>query len=260
MKKYSILILFGFLFSSHLIYSQVSIIPKPNAIKSKDGNFNFVKGLDLKITRGDEGTKVLFKQLQDYVKLHNIPIVQFSTTTLTINLLQSGTSDMPPEGYVLNIFPNNISITSSGNAGIYYGMQTLFQILDQDAMKILPCMEITDRPAFSYRGFQIDVSRHFFKVDVIKQYLDVMAKLKMNQFHWHLTDDQGWRIEIKKYPKLTQTGSCRTEKDGKEVCGFYTQDEIKQVVQYAKDRFINVIPEIDLPGHSSAVIAAYPEL
>lgn len=260
MKKYFILIFFGILFSAHLTYSQGSIIPKPNSIKYKDGNFNFTKGLDLKITRGDEGTKLLFKQLQDYVKLHNIPVVQFSTTTITINLLQAGTSDMPAEGYILNISPNNISITSSGNAGIFYGMQTLFQILDQNAMKILPCMEINDRPAFSYRGFHIDVSRHFFGVDVIKQYLDVMAKLKMNQFHWHLTDDQGWRIEIKKYPKLTQVGSCRTEKNGKEVCGFYTQDEIKQVVQYAKDRFINVIPEIDLPGHSSAVIAAYPEL
>jgi hexosaminidase len=133
-------------------------------------------------------------------------------------------------------------------------------MLRTDTTKSLPCLTITDEPAFSYRGMHLDVSRHFFEPAVIKKYLDVMAKLKLNQFHWHLTDDQGWRIEIKKYPKLTETGAVRTEKNGSTHGGFYTQEQIREIVQYAKERYITVIPEIDFPGHASAIIASYPEL
>ena len=121
-------------------------------------------------------------------------------------------------------------------------------------------MEITDTPQFKYRGMHLDVCRHFFNREVVMQYLDLMAKLKMNTFHWHLTDDQGWRIEIKKYPRLASIGGYRTERDGSRYGGYYSQHDIKEIVEYASKRFITIIPEIELPGHSSAAIAAYPFL
>src|SRR5205085_662271 len=232
------------------INAQVSIIPRPNNIKTNAGKFSYAKGVDLKIIRGDEPTKLLFQQLTQFIKNKKISIVQFSATTINLNLLQAKGSDVADESYTLNIAPANITVSSFTNAGLFNGMQSLFQLFKEDSAKAVPCAEISDKPAYSYRGFELDVSRHFFGVDVVKQYLDVMAKLKMNQFHWHLTDDQGWRIEIKKYPLLTKTGGCRTEKNGSQTCGFYTQDEIKQIVQYAKERYINIIPEIDIPGHA----------
>jgi hexosaminidase len=240
--------------------AQVSIIPKPNDIKYNAGIFSYAKGFDIKIIRGDDATKLIQKQLTDFIKEKNIPLVAFATTAVTLNLLQPKATDIPSDGYTLTVSPTTIAVTSSGNAGLFYGVQSLMQLLKKDSVKTLPCLEIKDNPAFVYRGLQLDVSRHFFGVEVIKQYLDVMAKLKLNQFHWHLTDDQGWRVEIKKHPNLTKIGGCRYLKDSTEYCGYYTQEEIKQIVQYAKERYINIIPEIDLPGHSSAIIAAYPQL
>jgi hexosaminidase len=257
MKKHFTLFLIALLFLIPGSKAQISIIPKPNSLKYTSGQFSYAKGIDIKIIRGDEPTKLLFQQLTEFIKSRKIPVVQFSTTTINLNLLQASASDIPADGYTLTIAPNNITIASTGNTGLFYGMQSLFQVLKPDSVKTLPCVQITDQPAYAYRGFHLDVSRHFFGVDVIKQYLDVMAKLKLNQFHWHLTDDQGWRIEIKKYPKLTQVGACRKDQP---ACQFYTQEEIKQIVQYAKERYINIIPEIDVPGHSSAIVAAYPEL
>ena len=178
-----------------------------------------------------------------------------------------------PEGYKLQITPEKALLTGGSEAGVFYGIQTIHKALpilkDGKVAAALPAGTVTDFPRFRYRGFMIDVGRHFFPVSYLKQMIDLMALHNINYFHWHLTEDQGWRIEIKKYPKLTEIGSKRdstiidweTKKfDGKPHSGFYTQDEAREIVRYAADRFITVVPEIDLPGHTTAALASYPEL
>ena len=178
-----------------------------------------------------------------------------------------------PEGYKLQITPEKVLLTGGSEAGVFYGIQTIHKALpilkDGKVAAALPAGTVTDFPRFRYRGFMIDVGRHFFPVSYLKQMIDLMALHNINYFHWHLTEDQGWRIEIKKYPKLTEIGSKRdstiidweTKKfDGKPHSGFYTQDEAREIVRYAADRFITVVPEIELPGHTTAALASYPEL
>ena len=148
-------------------------------------------------------------------------------------------------------------------AGLFYGLVTLGQVLSvvdfQSGALTIPCMEIRDYPRFGWRGMHLDVSRHFFPVSFIKKYIELLARHKMNVFHWHLTDDQGWRIEIKRYPRLTEVGAWRKEANEQVYGGFYTQQEIRDVVEYARRRFVTIVPEIELPGHASAALAAYPE-
>ena len=177
-----------------------------------------------------------------------------------------------PEGYRLEVDKGHVRIVSATEAGIFYGTQTLRKALPlpgEGETAALPAAVVTDYPRFGYRGAMLDVGRHFFPVEFIKKYIDLLALHQINVFHWHLTEDQGWRIEIKKYPKLTEIGSKRKETrvdrktgqmDGKPYGGFYTQDEAREIVAYAADRFITVIPEVDLPGHSLSVLASYPEL
>ncbi len=187
-----------------------------------------------------------------------------------------------PEAYKLFVSPKTIRIQSQAANGFFYGLQTLYQLLPteiygkskiQQVKWTASCVTISDSPRFAYRGLHLDVCRHFFSIEFIKKYIDAMAIHKLNTFHWHLTDDQGWRIEIKKYPKLTQIGSKRDETivgyyferfpqlyDGKPCGGFYTQDEAREIVAYAAERFITVIPEIEMPGHAQAALAAYPYL
>jgi hexosaminidase len=177
-----------------------------------------------------------------------------------------------PGAYRLDVKNKNIYIAGDNEEGVFYAVQSLIQLLPVKASRSLAiqAMKIEDRPRFAWRGLHLDVGRHFFPVDFIKKYIDFIALHKMNYFHWHLTEDQGWRIEIKKYPKLTEIGSCRNGtiiglypgkgNDSTRYCGYYTQDEIKEVVKYAGDRYVTIIPEIELPGHSSAAIAAYPQL
>ena len=194
------------------------------------------------------------------------------------------------ESYRLQVDPDGVTLSAATAAGIFYGIQTLRQLLPPAATRIvgggsgvnsladadrpswtMPALEIRDAPRFRYRGMHLDVGRHFFPVSFIKRYIDLLAMYKLNTFHWHLTEDQGWRIEIEEYPLLTEIGSCRAETmvgknfdpfvgDGTPYCGFYTQDEIRDVVAYAAERYVNVIPEIEMPGHSLAALAAYPEL
>lgn len=177
-----------------------------------------------------------------------------------------------PEGYRLIVNEQGVKIKASTEAGIFYGIQTLRKALPETSsgeVAAWPAGTVTDYPRFKYRGSLLDVGRHYFPVDYVKQYIDLLALHNINYFHWHLTEDQGWRIEIKKYPKLTEVGSKRKETiidwetkeyDGKPYGGFYTQDEIKEIVAYATARHITVIPEIDLPGHTLAILASYPEL
>jgi hexosaminidase len=176
---------------------------------------------------------------------------------------------LSPEEYVLKIQNGKIVIEGGSEAGIFWGKQTLAQIKAQCDIH-LPGVIIQDKPTFAYRGAHLDCCRHFFSVDEVKQFIDIIALHKLNVFHWHLTEDQGWRAEIKQYPKLTEVGSVRKETlvghygsnqyDGTPYGGFYTQDEMRDVVKYAADRFVTVIPEIEMPGHASAALASYPEL
>lgn len=179
---------------------------------------------------------------------------------------------MAEEAYTLNVDAQGVQISASHENGFFYGVQSLIQLLPPDKkIANLPYLEIKDEPRFAWRGLHLDVGRHFFPVEFIKKYIDLMAFYKFNTFHWHLTEDQGWRIEIKQYPKLTEVGSKRKETileknfdpyvgDGKPYEGFYTQEEIKEVVAYAQDRQVTIVPEIEMPGHSLAALAAYPEL
>lgn len=185
------------------------------------------------------------------------------------------------EGYTLEVKPNAILIRAKTAAGAFYAVQTLRQLFPpafnsakpvSGTIWSAPATLVEDAPRFSYRGLHLDVSRHFFPVAFVKKYIDVLAMHKLNTFHWHLTDDQGWRIEIKKYPKLQTVAACRKETlvghagdvpevyDGKPYCGYYTQEEVKDVVDYARRRFVTIIPEIEMPGHAQAALAAYPEL
>lgn len=168
---------------------------------------------------------------------------------------------LPAEGYSLSVTPEGICITAADEAGIFYGKQTLRQMLPVGAKTaVIPCVEILDWPRFRWRGYHVDPCRHFMSIEDTKKQIDVLSQYKINVMHWHLTDDQGWRIEIKKYPKLTEIGGSRTEFDGSEMGGWYSQEEIAEVVKYAAERHITVVPEIEMPGHSFAAIRAYPEL
>ncbi|MDR2628181.1 MAG: family 20 glycosylhydrolase [Dysgonamonadaceae bacterium] len=195
-----------------------------------------------------------------------------NTGTPGLQLVLDASSSIPVEGYKLAIDKNGIKITSSAEQGIFYGLQTLLQLIPEGKEKSLPYMEIEDAPRFRYRGLHLDVGRHIFPVSFIKQYIDLIARYKLNTFHWHLTEDQGWRIEIKKYPKLAEIAAYRDQTvighsrtrpahyDGIRYGGYYTQEEIKDIVAYAASKYVTIIPEIDMPGHMVAALAAYPEL
>lgn len=165
-----------------------------------------------------------------------------------------------PEGYVLIISHDETTIYAKAPIGFENGKRSLQQITSVYRDSKIPPIEIVDYPRYAYRGMHLDVCRHFFSKDFIKKYIDLLAVYKLNTFHWHLTDDQGWRIQIKKYPRLTEVGAWRTEKDGKRYGGYYTQEDVREIVAYAEERYITVIPEIEMPGHSSAALAAYPQL
>ncbi len=165
-----------------------------------------------------------------------------------------------PEAYRLEVTPRKVQITGGSPAGVFYGIQTLRQLVDPNGH--IPCVTIEDEPRFAHRGLMLDPARHFLPIEDIERFIDAMAMYKFNVLHLHLTDDQGWRVEIKKYPRLTETGSVRTETDGNGVphSGFYTQDELRHLVAYAQERHIEIVPEFDIPGHSVAAVASYPWL
>ena len=273
--------LFIFLFVS-IVFAQAQdadpyagIIPAPFSVKKSPGVFT-ISGETIIMADSVDNKAVLF--LTDYLTNKARLRIKIQPNTgagvnNSIVLTSAGTDLLPPEGYRLIITPQNITIAAKG-AGLFYGIQTLIQLfpIDRSAVVRLPCIQVEDYPRFGYRGMMLDVSRHFFSVEFVKKFIDLMATYKLNTFHWHLTDDQGWRIEIKKYPKLTEVGSKRAETlignyhdrtpqqfDNTPYGGYYTQDQIRDVVKYAADRFINIVPEIEMPGHSDAALAAYPE-
>mgnify|MGYP002586463132 CR=1 FL=1 len=250
------------------------IIPMPQEIVTAQGNpFILKSGVKILYPEGNEKMQRNAQFLADYLKTATGKdfAIEAGTEGKNAIVLTLGTANENPESYQLKVTGDGITIASPTEAGVFYGIQSLRKSLPVavGADISMPAVEINDAPRFGYRGAHFDTSRHFFTVDEVKTYIDMMALHNMNRFHWHITEDQGWRLEIKKYPKLTEIGSKRTETvigrnsgeyDGKPYGGFYTQEQAKEIEAYAAERYITVIPEIDLPGHMQAALAAYPEL
>jgi hexosaminidase len=255
----------------------VSVVPKPLSIKLEDGTFLLktstkvlVQGESKELHSIADGLAGRLRTVTGFA----IPVEPLSSDQRrgdAIILQLAGGADLGAEGYRLHSSKQSVQIEGMKPSGVFYGVQTFYQLLPVEVEKkelvhdvtwSIPCLRIEDKPRFTWRGMHLDVGRHFFSKDSVKRYLDLMASYKMNTFHWHLTEDQGWRIEIKKYPRLTSIGSWRRETmdDYTPHAGFYTQDDIKEIVEYARERFITVVPEIEMPGHSQAALAAYPEL
>jgi len=260
---------------------QVNLVPRPSLVRLTPGIF-VLRG-DTKILAGPE-TVGLGQQLAGYLRPatgFELPVVDSGAGAGLIRLVTDHTMvDLGQEGYILQADPNQVLIRANAAPGVFYGIQTLRQLLPEAVFSsgkvegvewVVPGIYIEDRPRFSWRGMHLDVARHFMPAEFILKYIDLLAMHKMNRFHWHLTDDQGWRIEIRKYPRLTEVGAWRSQTlvgrpgkqmqfDGKRHGGFYTQRQIRQIVAYAKQRFVTVVPEIEMPGHCQAALAAYPEL
>ena len=262
-------ILFLMLLCIHNFNAQNSLIPLPKSIVNHSGSLTFTKKWTIVSSKSTKESTYLKDFLNDKFKMNVDIASQPVVGNLSIYLIEN--KKLKEDFYSLNI-NKSVTLEAKNGQGIFYAIQTLIQLINEnEKIGSLPCLIIEDQVGdFSWRGMHLDCSRHFFSADFVKKYIDFIAMYKMNSFHWHLTDDQGWRIEIKKYPKLTSIGAWRNgsmvgaysnqEFDGKKYGGFYTQKEIKEIVQYAKDRHINIIPEIEMPGHAVAAIAAYPEL
>ena len=248
-------------------YNQgINIIPMPQTLVQQQGSFKLSSSTKIAASTPEAKTVAeYFVAKMNRATGYSISVAESGDIQLTLDpSLQMG-----EEGYKLNVTANGVQVTAKSAHGLFYGMQSFMQLLPAEiespaAVEGIawqaPAVEITDEPRFGYRGLMIDACRHFMTVDEVKKQLDVMALFKMNRMHWHLTEDQGWRIEIKKYPKLTEIGSKRIDGEGTEYGGYYTTEDIKEVVKYAADRFITIVPEIELPGHELAAISAYPEL
>lgn len=250
------------------------IIPMPQEIVTAQGSpFILKSSVKILYPEGNEKMQRNAQFLADYLKTATGKdfAIEAGTEGKNAIILALGTENENPESYQMKVTDDGITITGPTEAGVFYGIQSLRKSLPVavGADIAMPAVEINDAPRFGYRGAHFDTSRHFFTVDEIKTYIDMQALHNMNRLHWHITDDQGWRLEIKKYPKLTEIGANRTETvigrnsgeyDGKPYGGFYTQEQAKEIVDYAAERYITVVPEIDLPGHMQAALATYPEL
>ena len=252
-----------------------NIIPQPQKVEVTQSAAPFILDQNTRISIAKGNLKNNANMLAQYIEQSTglRPVVGKATKGgLTITLDIDKTINNA-EGYTLKVDSKQIRICGATPAGVFYGIQTLrksLPIVSGKAVKVeIPAVNITDAPRFAYRGTHLDVSRHFVPTDSIRTFIDMLALHNINRFHWHLTDDQGWRIEIKKYPLLTAVGSKRAQTvighnsgkyDGKPYGGFYTQNEIRDIVKYAADRYITIVPEIDLPGHMQAALAAYPDM
>jgi hexosaminidase len=280
-----------FIGSSLIVLGQTSttinIIPLPVSAVPKTGSFRITSNSVIEITTPDADAKrvadFLSKQIAGPTG-YKIPVVNKTSTGNSIRLVLLSATDktLGTEGYKLSVTPTATTLSANKPAGLFYGVQTILQLLPKEIESktqvkniawTIPAVEITDYPRFGWRGLMFDVSRHFFTKQDVKEFIDDMVKYKYNLLHLHLTDDQGWRIEIKSLPKLTSVGAWNVKKIGtfgqfsppaanepRNFGGFYTQDDIKELVQYAKERFVNILPEVDIPGHSLAAVASYPEI
>jgi hexosaminidase len=247
------------------------VIPRPQLVSSMQGSFTINAATRIVHAPGQEAAKTTATYLAGLMRPStgfSLPITAgTSTSGNQIRLeLVSGDASIGSEGYHLNVTSKGINLKASTAAGLFYGVQTLRQLLPaaveaatpQSAAWVVPAQQIKDRPEYGYRGAMLDVARHFFGVTDVKRFIDLIAAYKMNILHLHLSDDQGWRIEIKSWPKLTEIGGSTQVGGGKG--GFYTQEQYKDIVDYAASRHITIIPEIDMPGHTNAAIVSYPEL
>jgi hexosaminidase len=273
------------LFVSDTIAQTVSLIPAPVSLKRETGHFLLASTTDINIPAKQPEVARVANYLAAKIKQstgYTLPVSDSKPAHITLRLNTKPDVQLGQEGYTLHTEAGKVDIAANTAAGLFYGVQTLLQLLPEEieSPTVVKDMEwkaaavtIVDYPRFGWRGQMLDVSRHFFSKEYIKEYIDRMAKYKLNRFHWHLTDDNGWRIEIKSLPRLTSVGAWRVPRVGTfgsndapkagekaSYGGYYTQAEIKEIVQYAKERFIEVIPEIDVPGHSMAALASYPEL
>lgn len=268
-----------------------AIIPQPVSIEKRGGNFELDNFTVIEIP--DKSPEM--QRLGRYLGQQMLRATGFSlklqlagdpkdskSTVISIALNKKEDSQLGTEGYTLLVGNGTVELRANKPAGLFYGLQTLFQLMPKEiesrelvkkSVWSIPACKISDHPRFGWRGLMLDVSRHFFKKEDVFRFIDDMVKYKYNLLHMHLTDDQGWRIEIKSYPKLTSVGAWRVDKTGtfntfskpepdepRTYGGFFSQEDIKEIVQYARDRFVNILPEIDVPGHSMAALAAYPEL
>ena len=268
------------LLSSNLLLAQtsVNIVPKPVSLEVGAGYFNLNSETSIHL----ENSKKDLKPAADFLSSYLSQISAYSPKIKSkvnngIILALNENEIIGEEGYLLKVTPSEIKITANTKAGIIYGLQSLFQTLPQirtNADLFIPTMNITDYPRFKWRGMHLDVSRHFFSPEMVKEYINLLASYKLNTFHWHLVDDQGWRIEIKKYPKLTSIGAWRVDKtdlpwserplakagEPANYGGYYTQNQIKDIIKFAAERNVTIVPEIEMPGHVASAITAYPFL
>jgi hexosaminidase len=271
-------IVFFLLLSPFFVFSQ-NLIPKPAFFEKGKGSFRLNSSTVIVAESGSDEVNAIAESLRLRIS---------STTQLNPELVKAArrnfiafsiNNGLEPEAYAIHVDSKKVLLSGGSGRGLFYAYQTLLQLFEDQIYSSeasssfrlsLPACDIQDQPRFSYRGSMLDVGRYMMPVAFIKKYIDLMAMYKLNQFHWHLTEDQGWRIEIKKYPKLTEVGAYRKETtlghyddrklDGKPYGGFYTQEEVKEIVAYAASKYINVIPEIEMPGHAQAALASYPEL
>lgn len=264
---------------------QIAIIPEPVSVQTKPGTFTLPKTVTIEAPAGKElGATVAFlKKRLSAPTGYNVTVgTAVPTAAIRMQLNKTEDATLGKEGYRLSVTPKGIVVKANAPAGLFYGVQTVMQLFPKEIESaslvsnikwIAPAVEITDYPRFGWRGLMFDVSRHFFTKEQVKDYIDQMVRYKYNLLHLHLTDDQGWRLEIKGLPNLTKIGAWNVKKEGifytfspptpdepRDYGGFYTQEDIHDLVKYAKDRFVDILPEIDVPSHSLAAIASYPEL
>jgi hexosaminidase len=262
----------------------LAIIPAPVSIQGLKGDFVISEKTRIILAPADDETKLAADFLANLVRNStgiSLPVEEGKKPAKGSMFMTLDTAIENNEGYELTVTHKKVIVKGGSAAGLFYAVQTMRQIMPaklespsivEGLVLTIPACEIKDEPRFGYRGMHLDVGRHMFPIAYIKRYIDMIALHKMNRFHWHLTEDQGWRIEISKYPNLTTTGAYRKETlvghggrkpfefDGKPYGGFYTKDEVKEIVEYARSKFITVIPEIEMPGHTMAALASYPEL
>jgi hexosaminidase len=267
--------------------AEIHILPEPVRIVERTGVFGFTNDTRILMQTNDPWAlhvaKGFAREWKDAtgISLQLLLAGDSNTKNIVVFILRPDPEIKSAEGYRIDITTNRIHISSPGAAGLFYAWQTIKQLLPPDffaktvtGRKVnIPCAEITDYPQFNFRGMHLDVSRHFFGISFIKKYLDILASYKINEFHWHLTDSHGWRLEIKQYPRLVTVGAWRADRTGIPMTialptakdesvpygGFYTQDQVREIIQYAKERFIDIIPEIEMPGHCEAALVAYPQ-
>ncbi|MBE0674848.1 MAG: beta-N-acetylhexosaminidase, partial [Bacteroidales bacterium] len=265
--------------------NEYALIPMPATLVPAEGSFMFTSETEITLSTREDDARLAADFLSSLIERGTGVKVRVDIGTRArrgnVAMIIDKEAGTGTEGYLLKVTPSKIELKAETPAGLFYGVQTIRQLMPAEMESPVPvpgteprvpACEVKDSPRFVYRGMHLDVARHMFPVEYIKRYIDMLALHKMNTFHWHLTDDQGWRIEIEKYPLLTEVGGFRKETlighggrppfeyDGKPYGGYYTRDEVKEIVEYARQRFIAVIPEIEMPGHAMAALAGYPGL